>query len=54
MAAGRPSRFLCGLLHENREGNLLYSGRPLWNPLRSDARVLDLLRRLNLPLEPRK
>jgi TolB-like protein len=38
------------MAYENRDGNLPYIGRPLWNPLLSDSRFPALLRKLNLPM----
>ncbi len=35
--------------YEERDGNLPYVCRPLWNPLLSDPRFPALLRRMNLP-----
>ena len=34
---------------EVRDPNLPYLGSPLWDPLRSDPRYQDLMRRMNLP-----
>ena len=35
--------------HEDRDPNLQYIGLPLYDPLRSNPRFQDLLRRTNLP-----
>jgi len=35
--------------YEEHDPNLPYIGRPFWNPLRSDPRFQDLLRKMNLP-----
>ena len=40
--------------YEEHDPNLPYLGRPLWNPLRSDPRFQDLLRRIGLPLDEQK
>ncbi|MCK4962183.1 MAG: protein kinase, partial [Anaerolineales bacterium] len=37
--------------YEEHDPNLPYLGRPFWDPLRSDPRFLDLLRKMNLPLD---
>ncbi len=40
---------------EVRDPNLPYIGfQPLWDPLRSDSRFQDLLRRMGLPLHEKK
>jgi TolB-like protein/Flp pilus assembly protein TadD len=36
--------------YEDRDPNLPYIAMPIWDPLRSDPRFEDLLRRMNLPL----
>ena len=40
--------------YEEHDPNLPYLGRPFWNPLRSDPRFQDLLRRIGLPLDEQK
>ena len=40
--------------YENHEPNLPYIGRPYWGPLRSDSRFVDLLRKMNLPVDEKE
>jgi serine/threonine-protein kinase len=39
---------------EDRDGNLPYIGRPIWDPLRDDPRFQKLLRKMHLPGGDRK
>jgi hypothetical protein len=36
--------------YEDRDPNLPYLGKPVWDTARDDPRFQDLLRRMNLPL----
>ena len=40
--------------YEDHEPNLPYIGRPYWNPLRTETRFLDLLRKMNLPVNEKE
>jgi len=40
--------------YEEHDPNLLYLGRPIWDPMRSYPRFLDLLRKIGLPADDKK
>jgi len=40
--------------YEDHEPNLPYMGRPYWNPLRSNPRFQELLRKMNLPVDEKE
>jgi len=39
---------------EDRDGNLPYIGRPIWDPLRDDPRFQELLRKMRLPADQKR
>jgi tetratricopeptide (TPR) repeat protein len=51
MFAGDKARAIDWLekAYEDRDPNLPYLGKPIWDPVRDDPRFQDLLRRMNLP-----
>ena len=53
LEAGNSDRALEFLekAYEERDPTLPYIGQPLWDPLRSDPRFQELLRKMNLPME---
>jgi TolB-like protein len=56
MFAGDKARAIDWLekAYEDRDPNLPYLGKPVWDSVRDDPRFQDLLRRMNLPLGDKK
>ena len=56
MFAGDTTRAIDWLekAYDDRDPNLPYLGKPVWDSARNDPRFQDLLRRMNLPLGDKK